>query len=225
VHTVNDPKRSVKLPESEPVQSWHEWRKPPTKAQLYIKLAICAAIYMVLWATFHSSHSAAVSAQYQVRRWLTVSYDFTKASDWYASHIGGWQTFLPAFIHDEKTTRNLTYSNPVPGVIMRPYSPDAKGVWISTQPDQGVAVIGAGLVTDVQEMKETGLTITVRHANGVESIYGWLGQANVKSKDWLSTGDEVGIVKLDAESGAGKLYLAIRHNQMYIDPGDVIPLD
>ena len=206
-------------------QSWQEWRKPPTRVQFSYKLVICALLYAGTWLAFHSNHPYAELAENQVRRALTVSYDFAEASAWYTEHIGQWRSFLPAFLHTGSEPGPAKYDKPAAGTMIRSYSTAARGIWMTTGPEREVTPIATGLVLSAAQSTDGTWTVVMRHADQVESVYGGLEQAAVDKNDWLTVKDKIGTAKLDADRGVGLLYLAIRRNHMYMDPGEVIPLD
>ncbi len=206
-------------------QSWQEWRETPTRKQRYYKLAVCLLLYAGIWMTFHSNHPYAELAENQVRRALTVPYDFSKASAWYARHIGQWPSLLPAFNQNRSSQGKAIYAKPAGGAIIRSYSTSTQGIWMTAEPARDVRTISTGLVRSVNQAADGTWTVVIRHTDQVESIYSGLDQAAVNKNDWLNSGVRIGTAKRDADRGVGVLYFAIRRNQVYLDPRDVIALD
>ena len=221
-HRAGSPRAEA---EYKPEQAWKEWRTPPTHNQLYKKLAVCAVVYALVWGIFHVQHPVADRAEAAVRGMLTDSFNFAKAGEWYTRYIGELPTFLPAFDRKDAAESEDRYTVPAVGSVVSPYTVTNQGIWLSTKLNQSVTVISTGLVESVSESPVTGLTVVVRHTDGVESIYGWLESVSVDKNDWLKGGAEIGKVKEDAEDGVGKLYFAVKQNKAFIDPGDVIPFD
>lgn len=198
-------------------QSWQEWRDKPSKKQFFYKWLIAFIIYVIVLAAFHINHPLAAKAERVIHSMLTESFDFAKVAVWYENHIGQLPSFLPAFGERIGGNVQADYTLPVSGIVVNSYSNSSKGIWLATQEDQSVTAIGTGLVEYVGQLPATGLTIIVRHSNGVQSIYGGLESVIVEKNDWLKGGAEIGQVKT--------LYFAVKQDKQFIDPGEVIPFD
>ena len=207
-------------------KAWQAWQAPPSKHQWLIKLYICLFLYALIWGASHIDYPIANRIHTFTIDMLTKPMDVTSTMAWYKRYLGKLPALLPAFGGTKGGTGGEELLIPVAAAIpLSRYSEDAQGIWIATGDKAPVAVIADGLVYSVTESPTTGLTITIRHADGLESVYGWLGQVYVKKHDWLSRGAYIGTAKAGAGTDTGKLYLALKRQGVYIDPEEVIPFD
>ncbi|MNR44805.1 Stage IV sporulation protein FA [compost metagenome] len=72
---------------------------------------------------------------------------------------------------------------------------------------------------------DKGDNILIQHAGNVITVYGELSQSFVTVNDWVEAGDIIGKLPDAGSGGSSPLYFAVKRNDRYIDPLDVIPLD
>ncbi|AWB45720.1 M23 family peptidase [Paenibacillus sp. CAA11] len=165
---------------------------------------------------------------------LTEEMDFRAAEAWYEEHFGGSPVFIPIFNQQgdkgQKVQAGLAFTAPVEGTVAESFALNLKGVEISpkegwSQPIE-VKSIETGRVLEVTEDAYTGKTVVVQHRGNYLSIYGRLTEVTVKEGDWLEGGDEVGILSpADNYGGSDTLYFAVKKNEHYIDPAEVVSLE
>lgn len=206
--------------------------KPPSKRQIWIKLALSAALFGGVWGMFRIDHPLTERGRQWVSAALTEDYNFAAAAAWYERNFGGLPAFLPAF--GEKTTPQAQKANssslqhliaPIHGKIVEAAKEGELGITIRTEPEASVAAIDTGRVTAVNTATDKGTVLVVQHANGLQSTYGWLQSTNLKVHDWVKGGETIGVVTTDAAGGAGKLYVAVKKDNQSLDPAEVIPFD
>lgn len=205
-------------------EAWQAWRTPPTLRQFAGKWVICLMLYGAVWTVFQVDHPALVPVRESIRRALTESFRFEAAAAWYHRHVGDLPALMPAF-GVKNTEAEPAYTAPVSGLAEGPHRTLAGGIVLATAPDEEVRASGEGLVVQVAETPETGLTVTVRHKAGLETVYGFLHRVRVHDSDWLAAGDVIGTVMNEPDGRAGRLYFAVRQHGRFLPPGDVIPLD
>lgn len=205
-------------------EEWEAWRRPATFRQFAGKWLLCLVLYGAAWAVFHIEHPALHPAREAIRRSLTDSFPFDAAAAWYHRHIGDWPALLPAF-GERGTEARAAYARPAAGQVARPFGDASSGVTLVTPPGEDVRAAGEGLVVRVLEAPDTGLTVTVRHKAGLETIYGRLVHVRVRERDWLAAGEVIGTVTDEPDGRSGRLYFAVRQNGAYVDPRDVISFD
>lgn len=201
--------------------SWREWKHPPTGRQRFNKWAICVLLYALAVAAFRWEHPVAEKAEGLLRSAMTESFDFHKAADWYKRHIGTVPSFLPAF---ETKGRSEGKAAPVAGRLGG-YTDAGEGIWLTVEPGAKVQAIEEGWVIFAGELPSTGLTVVLRHANGLESVYGRLDSVLVGKNDWLKGGAMIGTAEAGPAGQSGVLYFAVRKQGRHVHPGEVIPLD
>ena len=70
-----------------------------------------------------------------------------------------------------------------------------------------------------------GNLVVVRHANGLETFYGHLSQRNVKSGDWVSAGDIIGLGGSTGRSTGPHLHFETRYRGAAFDPAWLIDFE
>lgn len=203
---------------------WRSWAKPPTARQFAGKILLCLALYAGVWAVFQIEHPVLDPARAAIRKSLTESFDFAAASGWYHRHVGDLPAMMPAFGRKEQEAKAV-YAMPVSGRVIEPYRHTGGGLLLSTPPGEEARASGEGLVIRVSETADTGLTVTVRHKGGLETIYGLLENVKVREFDWLAAGEAIGSVANDPAGGTGRFYFAVKQDGRFVDPRDVIDLD
>lgn len=134
--------------------------------------------------------------------------DQLKASTW---------SLFPA-LHIEKNKAFVQYRSPVEGAVYAFYE-QTSGVVIETSAKSMVHPVATGWVKSVMDTATRGRVITILHADGTESMYGFMGEVWVKAGDWVEPEDQIGRVKEQS------LFLTLRRTGSLINPAGVIPLD
>ena len=86
-----------------------------------------------------------------------------------------------------------------------------------------VCSIYDGKVTSVEEDELDGVCVTIRHADGVESIYSSLSDVSVKVNDTIKLGQTIGKASTsltDVEAGV-HVHLEVKVNDAYVNPTTV----
>ncbi len=140
---------------------------------------------------------------------------------------------------DVEPEKSTAFAMPVSGGILNAYSGDKMvksktlGDWVMhTGVDLNAAVttpvksVGAGTVTAVQTDDLWGCTVTVTHANGIESYYANLGEdIRVTVGQTVKLGDVLGTVGETADIERAEethLHLGMKKNGEWIDPIEFI---
>lgn len=136
--------------------------------------------------------------------------------------------------------QSTLFVRPVNGETITPYAVESliydktmsdwrahSGIDIAATLGDHVLAVSAGEVTAVEDSVLYGTTVTISHANGVESVYANLaGQPTVLAGDRVSAGDIIGAVGNTAicESGIEThLHFAMRDNGASADPERFLP--
>lgn len=206
-------------------KAWKAWREPPTLQQYYKKWIICALLYTMVWCVYHVDHPLMATIKPSIHQTLTASLDFNAAAAWYQRYFADLPAVLPAYQRTNGLSDNQKLTRPAVGTVIKSYGETNQGIWLLTKPNQQVFAAAAGLVEQVNEHPVTGLTVVIRHEQGLSSVYGWLETTTVKRNDWVTSQMLVGAVGRDAQLDAGKLYFAIKRGQAYLNPEDVMAID
>lgn len=104
-------------------------------------------------------------------------------------------------------------------------SKNGQGVFVQTATNATVESVNEGIVVFAGKKEELGNTVQIQHADGTESWYANLNDMSVKLYDYVSKKQKIGIVSNDENNKNGKFYFAIKKNEKFIDPIQVISFD
>lgn len=197
---------------------------------LFLRIVIASLLFGFVWGINRYQPEWSMPVRLFVAKSLTQEMDFAAVETWYENTFGGAPSFIPIFRHQEekglKVGTATGFTVPLSGRIAASFAIDFKGVEIVPTGDSGarepVKSVETGRVLGVARDASGGMTVTVQHAGGYISVYGHLDNVSVGKGDWLEGGDPVG--SLSSEQDA-TLYFALKMNDRYIDPTDVIPFD
>ncbi|MFC5447253.1 M23 family metallopeptidase [Paenibacillus aestuarii] len=205
---------------------------PPSRQSIVVKLLMSCVLFAAVYGMFHVDHPWATKGKAWVTASLTQSYDFSGLSAWYTDRFGGSPSFIPSFENrggedaiKVSASNKRTLFSPVKGSIVTLYNGDTQlGVRLNTASLAPVYALDTGQVIFAGTAPDTGLTIIIRHPNGLQSVYGSLSEAHVEVNDWINRGEAVGkAAKSDA--GKGTFYFAVTKDGHPVNPTDVISFD
>jgi stage IV sporulation protein FA len=206
--------------------------KPPTVRQIWIKLGVSAVLFAGIWGMSGVDHPMADRGRQWVKAALTEDYDFSAVAAWYEREFGGLPAFLPSLRakSDPEAQKASSPSlqrlySPVHGKIVGAAADGDRGVTIRTEPEAVVAALDTGRVISVSTGTDKATVVVIQHAGGLQSTYGWLKGTSLKTNDWVKGGETVGSVTTDAAGGAGKLYVAVKKENQYVNPAEVVSFD
>jgi len=111
----------------------------------------------------------------------------------------------------------VTYRSPVDAPVIdpfrepsSPYGPGNRGIEYATVPGAPVRAVAAGAVVFAGSVAGT-LYVTVLHADGLRSSYGFLRSVSVRQGERLPARAEVG-------RSSDHLHLGVRRGDVYLDP-------
>lgn len=204
---------------------WNERMKKRKESRFLIQLFCSFLLLTFTYLIFQSNTTAGRQAQDFVTQVMERDFNFAGVAEWYERQFAGSPSILPVFKpKSEKDSRKTSsWSVPVQGDVIRPFSRDGRGIVIATSGPGPVTASAEGLVVFAGDREGLGKTVIVRHPGGKETWYGWLDKIQVRTDDWVKKGQT--IASIGERSGRSMLYFALRMNDRFVDPGDVIPLE
>ncbi len=207
------------------------WIKPPSARQLWVKLGVAALLFGVSFGTFQTDHPYALKGREWVTKALTEDYNFALAAAWYESKFSGLPAILPAsWRHEDPEIQKVSTVNarqmyaPVTGRILTSYTEAEPMIKVETAAVEAKAM-DTGRVLAVQTAADNLVQVVIQHADGLQSTYGGLSQSTVKKYDWIKGGETIGRIAADNQSKSGRLLFAVKKDNQWIDPTDVVPFD
>ncbi|MFZ4450542.1 peptidoglycan DD-metalloendopeptidase family protein [Salibacterium aidingense] len=191
---------------------------------------LAAIAFLVIGILFQSTHPAFEGAKRFVESSFQEEFPFAMATAWYEERFGSPLAFLP-FENDleerppQETVNQETepVAVPVSGTVAESFSENGKGIVLETGNNSEIEAVNGGVVVHTGPHEEWDLAVAVQHYDGGEAWYGMLDNVDVKLYDHVSSGTVLGRVNTEEESG--RYSLAIKEDEEYIDPMDVISLD
>jgi stage IV sporulation protein FA len=210
------------------------WKVTSLKIEGTLRMQVITSVvaFASLWATFQWDHPSLTGVQTFVRTALTEEVQLDKVYAWYEARFGTVPSFIPpldrASVEAERVHANVsrTYITPVTGSIVEPFGGVRSGAGVVVRASgSSIAAMDTGLVLFAGETRGTGLTIVIRHPDGVESVYGYLGEIRVTKDEWVEAGAVLGLVRTSgSDAGDGLVYFAVKKGDSFIDPAHVVAL-
>ncbi|MEW9700130.1 peptidoglycan DD-metalloendopeptidase family protein [Paenibacillus sp. SI8] len=205
---------------------------PPTRRSIVTKLFVSCLLFAAIYGMFQVNQPWSGTGKRFITDSLTQSYDFTALSAWYTDRFGGSPAFIPSFHNREgeeavkvNAASKRTLFSPAKGSIVAAYDGSSyTGVMLNTAANAPIYALDTGQVVFVGMTSESGLTIIIRHANGLQSVYGSMGEAHVELNDWINRGEAVGTAS-KGDSAKGTFYFAVTKDGHPVNPTDVISFD
>lgn len=223
----------MKAPHSTPNKDTRfERSKHPFRRELMWKLVIALVLFGGIWTMFQYDTEYTRKGQALVRQALVDEIDFAAAAAWYKETFAGAPSFIPIFedkneaaVGADGTVRLPIVAPLQGGSLVRTFAELLNGIELAGGSEEQVVAAETGRVLVLTDPSDKGSTIVIQHANQRVTIYGKLGETEVRVNDWVEAGDPIG--KLMSSEGVqpSLLYFAVKQNDLYIDPVDVIPLD
>ncbi len=197
-----------------------------------LRLAISALALGGIWGWFKLDMPGSTEARSWMVSSVTRDMDFQAVEAWYGETFGGSPSFFP-FNKDEPDTLEASAllnpsdtAIPVQGTLVQNYAENGAGVKVAASSGSDVYAIYTGLVQQVTQNQDGGITILVQHQNHILTVYGHLEKASVKPNDWVETGQQIGQLGATGDGQSdGVLYFAVQQNGKSLNPADVVAFD
>ena len=200
--------------------------------ELRFKILLSLALFGCGFGLFQVDMPWAKSGQTVVVDMLTTDMDFSAAAAWYDRTFAGSPAFIPIFGERDQTAeraqagiRSAAIAPVSAGVIVRDFADMGSGVEIAAVSGAEVRAIETGRILIISSDAAQGETVIIQHPNQRLSVYGRLDSVQTAQHDWVEAGSVIGRLKPAAEGGQSQLYFAVRDQDRYVDPADVIPFD
>ncbi|MFC4099986.1 peptidoglycan DD-metalloendopeptidase family protein [Paenibacillus xanthanilyticus] len=205
----------------------------PLLRAFFIQSMVAGVLFVILFAMAQSEHPAAQRGKAIVTAALTDTIDFQVAASWYERTFAGTPSFIPLFrakdggtVQYTEGTIQLPVVAPITGgTIVQSFAQTLSGIDIAVKDGGNVMASETGRVSLVTENGESGRTVVIQHANGRETIYGKLAEAQVAESDWVEAGQDIGTLQAAGGDGTSMLFFAVKEKGRYVDPADVVPFD
>ncbi|PFA23094.1 M23 family peptidase [Bacillus cereus] len=194
------------------------------KEVFLFKVLLAAILVLSVAILFKKAPAPFVGAKTVVKQVMQEEFQFATVSKWYEGQFGKPLSFLPVS-EKKQTVQQKDYAVPASGKVMQSFQKDGQGVFVQTATNTAVESVNEGIVIFAGKKEGFGNIVEIQHADGTESWYGNLGETSVKLYDYVEKKQKVGTVGSNADNKNGKFYFAIKKNEKFIDPIQVISFE
>lgn len=236
----HDPEKQWKINQTK----WNKrygWEDKHTEGTTWRSLRIRMLISTLLSVAVYGLMAFPLEWNSPMRAWivtsLTEEMDMRPLADWYERTFSGTPAFIPIFPKEKEITLPVKagkyLNSPIKGKIVKPFVINMKSVALAPD-DSGSSTIevrnvATGRVERVMTDTKEGITVMVRHAEGLITLYGGLSSSSVQKDDWLEGNETIGVLQSGGgetgSSSAKVLIFSMQQHGAYIDPSDVIHFD
>lgn len=199
------------------------WRKEI----FMLKLLSSIALILVVGILFQSSSPVFDDARSIVKKAMGKEFQFAAVANWYENQFGKPLALFPTDKKDSdiQLAKDGDYALPVGAKISEGFSHDGRGVIFQTESAAEVTAAADGVVIFSGKKEDIGQTVIIQHSDHTESWYGKMDQAAVKPHEHVQGGQVIGTVSSSEEGNYGEYYFAIKKEDEFIDPIQVMDLD
>ncbi|MFJ8529787.1 peptidoglycan DD-metalloendopeptidase family protein [Bacillus sp. NPDC094106] len=194
------------------------------KEVFLFKVLLSAILVLSVAILFKNAPAPLNGARTAVTKVMQEEFQFAAVSKWYEDQFGKPLVFLSTS-KKKQGVEQKDYAVPASGKVMQGFQKNGQGVFVQTAADATVESVNEGVVIFAGKKDGLGNTVEIQHADGTESWYGNLNETSVKLYDYVSKKQKVGTVGSDTDHKNGKFYFAIKKNEKFIDPIQVISFD
>lgn len=204
---------------------WMEEGKRKRESRFLIQAFVAFFLLTGTYLVFQSGAPAGKQAQQFISEVMNRDYNFAGVARWYQENVGGSPAILPTFTEKSQTkpSKKVQWVAPADGTLARPFRSSERGIVIKTAPQAPVVAASEGWVVEAGKKEGLGLTVILRHVDGRETWYGWLGEIRVKEKDWVQPRELLG--KAGDREGQSYLYFALKEGNQFKDPTEVVSFE
>lgn len=209
-------------------ESAQDMKRKGLSSSFMLKIVCSLVLFLAVYLIMTSENSQFKDAQGFIQEVMERDYNVEGLLTWYENVTGESPQLLPQIIQRPSDTQLVQQDYTLPvngGVVVTTFGQGSEGITLGTSSRVPIEVIKEGLVISAEEKEGLGFTIVIDHGDGEESWYGHLQNSRVRVNDWVQQGDVIGHTTISSESGQGLFYFALRRNNMFINPLDVISFD
>lgn len=194
------------------------------KEAFIFKVLFSACLVLIVAIAYKTNSGQLGAVRSAVSKVMEKEFQFAMVADWYEKTFGKPLALFPEQAPDKEGVQTK-YALPANGVILEDFQSDNQGVTIQTLKGETVEAIRSGVVKFAGVDKDYGNTVIIQHSDQSETWYGNLGEIKVKNYQKVQAGDEIGIVSSKENETTGEFYFAIKQNEKFIDPVQVIKFE
>ncbi|WP_062047933.1 M23 family metallopeptidase [Bacillus sp. JCM 19034] len=207
--------------------------KPPTRtAQFFIfRCLIASFLFLLVGIAFQSKLPQSDQIEQFVRQTFENEFQFAAIASWYEDQFGRPLALLPLDSNiaqgDPNEQMELIYALPASGTIREDFKESGQGILIETAENTYIESVKSGVVRSIGQSEDPTIekVVVIEHYDGTEAIYGMLDEIEVQLYDHIQAGTKIGAVQSAEGMNRGIFYFALKDENGYIDPSEVLTFD
>lgn len=197
---------------------------PLIRKEVFLFKLFASACLVLLVAIIYKNPSDGLQPMKRtVEQIMERDFQFAKVASWYEETFGKPLALFPGNGKDGEEPAE--YALPANGKILEKFDSDNQGVTFQTEKNVSVTAVQEGVVIFAGKKDEMGQTVIIQHPDSSETWYGKLGEIYVQTYDSVKAGDPVGKVSPSDTEEAGEFYFAVKRDETFVDPVQVINID
>jgi stage IV sporulation protein FA len=196
------------------------------KEVFVFKILASICLVLIVGILFKNQSPTLLKARTVVENTMQTDFQFAAVSDWYETKFGKPLALLP-FMEKEspKNDTNVDqpqYALPASGRIIEDFAHNGQGIMIETGKDESVEALNEGIITFAGVKEGYGNTVIVQHSDNTETWYGQLATIEVSLWTFIEKGTKLGLATSSEDGMKSSFYLAVKKENDFIDPIQVI---
>ncbi|MEK4028656.1 M23 family metallopeptidase [Pseudobacillus sp. FSL P4-0506] len=219
---MKEEKELFPLPEEKeqlhPLFSWNRF---------LFKWLAAAALVLATAILFQHPSPVFIEGREWMEKTMEKEFPFSKAAAWYENTLGKPLPFTADGWTDKKQSPDASpeIALPASGRILEDFQTNGQGILVETGPAEEVKAIKEGTIIFTGEKEGLGKTVVLQHADNSESWYGHLSNISVQPYERVKTGSTLAKAEAGENANGGQFYLAIKRDNVFIDPNEVVPFE
>lgn len=199
---------------------------PLFNKEVFAFKVLASAILVLLVAILFQNQSPKLEpAKAAVVNVMEKEFQFAAVTVWYENTFGKPLALFPEQLKSNEPATEHQYALPANAKILEDFDSTSQGVTIQTLKDADVEAVNGGTVTFAGKTHEFGYTIIVQHPDSSETWYGNLSEIYVNDYDRVDAGAKLGKVSTNPTDDTGEFYFAVKMDEQFIDPVQVIKFE
>lgn len=208
-----------------------EGTHPLFNKELFVfKILGSICLFLIIAILFKNENPTFSQARNLVQNTMETDFQFATVSNWYEKQFGKPLALLP-FMEDK--TKNITdsdgnetqYALPASGRIIEDFAHNGQGIVIETGKDATVQALNEGIVRFAGVKEGFGKTVIIQHTDNTETWYGNLATIDVTLWTFIEKGTKLGLATSSSDGMKSSFNLAVKKENDFIDPIQVIQFE
>jgi stage IV sporulation protein FA len=195
------------------------------KEVLMFKILCSALLTLAVAIIFKNTSPSLENTRALIQEAMSQEFQFASIANWYENTFDQPLALFPTKSGNKSNfTATPDYAVPASGKVKESFDETRQGVMIETEAGADIEAINDGLVVFAGKKEGLGNTVIIQHVDRTESWYGHLQTIDVTLYQPVSSGEKIGTAQMTNEQ-AGQFYFAIKKDNHFIDPIQVISFE